>query len=157
MKFLDKIYLTLFTKSAEKIISAGGHFEFNVPLGFRFKKAGKMYQILDPNDKTFLFQWSGHVLKNSPENQFDIDLERTNAQTKNPSATIQKIGSYNYVCSVTLTKDDRDILHTYITGDKNKRLFVTLLIEGHQKREIIDQKSELGRQLIERLKIQDAT
>lgn len=152
MNFLDKVYLGLFTKSAAKIVSPDRYFEFEIPEGFRFRQANGLYQILNPNDKTFLFQWSGQVLQSLTKIEFDINIELERELKNNPNAMIQSVGVYNCVCSATIA-NDKSRVYTWKLGERNKRVLITLLLTKELSRQAIDEKVLFARNLITKLHI----
>jgi hypothetical protein len=150
MSFFDKLYLSLFTKSATKIVSPDGYFEFEIPEGFRFKQVNGIYQILTPNDKTFLFQWSGHSLTNDTKFEFDVNIELERELKNNPNAVTQLVGMYNCVCSAIIAKD-RSRVYKWKLGEKNKRALVTLLLARELSQDAIAEKILLAKDLITKL------
>ncbi|MBL4755188.1 MAG: hypothetical protein JKY52_16535 [Flavobacteriales bacterium] len=157
MNFFEKTYINLYAKSSDSIVSKDGHFEFRMPTGFRSRHSEGMYQIFKPNDKGFLFQWQGFVLPDEMQNQFDIDLELKNELNENPNAEIQTTGNYDCVCSATVTEDKKEIVYTWKIGEKNKRILVTLFLDGQQPQEVIDDQIYLVGQFMKELKIKHTT
>jgi hypothetical protein len=157
MRIFDKIYIKLFTKSGDRIVSKDGHFEFKVPTGFHYKCSKGLYQIFNPIEKDFLFQWQGYVLTEEKKNEFNAELELKNEKIKNPSAVIQTTGNYDCICSATVTEDNSEIVYTWKIGERNKRILVTLLLDGLQPRDKIDEKIHFAGRLMKDLKINHVT
>lgn len=152
MSFFDKVYLRLFTKSAAKIVSPDGYFEFEVPEGFRFKQANGLYQVLNPSDKTFLFQWSGQVLPNDTKFEFDVNIELERELKNNSNAVTQLVGTYNCICSAIIGKD-KSRVYTWKTGEKNKRVLVTLLLARELSPNAVEKTVTLAKNMIAKLHI----
>ncbi|MFN8414735.1 MAG: hypothetical protein U0U66_00235 [Cytophagaceae bacterium] len=153
MNLIEKLHIALFAKSSDKIISKDGVFEFKMPSGYFFIKSKGVYQIFKPNDKGFLFQWSGFVLPEKLENKFDVDLELKRELTQNSNAKIQFTGNYYCVCSATISEDNSVIVYTWKIGEANKRILVTLILDGSNTRDKIDSQIYFAGELMRELKI----
>lgn len=156
MTMFNKIYLALFTKSTEKIVSKTGYFAIQVPNGFRYKSSSSLYQIFNPLDSSFLFQISDHALTDVEQNYFNSERELTNTLREYRNAAIQSIGKYNCVCFATVTPDQS--LRTYVwkIGERNKRILVTLLLKNIDKDEV-ENKVLIAKDLLSGLTIMHGT
>lgn len=153
MNLFDWVFIKLFTKAPQKLLSDNGVFEFDVPIGFRYRCAMEFFQLLKPDSKGFLFQWSTHVLPVSEENEFNADKELDTEREHIPSCVIRTIGNYDCICSATISEDKREIIYTWKFGENNKRVLVTLLLDGTQQREQINDWIAQAESLIPRFKI----
>lgn len=153
MNLFKKIYLNEISKSKRQIVSRNKSFVFDVPAGYCYKYSRGLYQLFCPDDKSFLFQWQGIILSAKHHNEFSAEEELTIEQQDYPNAEIQLIGKYQTVCSATVSEDEKTIVYVWKFGVRNKRVLVTLVLDGTTSRANIDGNIRKGKEFIQRIEI----
>jgi hypothetical protein len=151
MGLLDSIFVKLFTKEMDELISANGEVRIRFPKKFRVKINKEVTQVFDPKDKHFLLQFS--IMNAPPGQHFDADEELVLALAENPNAELQSTGRYNCVCSATSEKNRPEITYVWRIGHREKRILATLLISGLKERDQIDKRIYLAAEFLQGIQI----
>ncbi len=126
MNFLNTILIKYFTKELTEIASKNKEVLIQFPGKYSVRRGKKLIQIFNPRDKHFLLQFS--IMNNRNGDIFNINSGLEMEKKKNPNAEIRSIGKYDCIYSKTRTKDNAELIYSWIIGHSTKLIISTLLI-----------------------------